>query len=128
MQSILVDTSIWVDFFRGGQNSLPLDSLIDDDLVVTNDLILAELLPHLLIRRQKKLASLLKALKQIPIDVDWSRVIDTQVSCLRDGANGIGIPDILIAHSATNYGCALWSLDKHFRFIRGVEPGLNLLA
>ncbi|MEM6583265.1 MAG: PIN domain-containing protein [Pseudomonadota bacterium] len=128
MQSVLVDTSIWVDFFRGGENSLPLDSLIDDDLVVTNDLILAELLPHLLTRRQKKLASLMKALKRIPMDIDWSRVIDTQVGCLRNGANGVGIPDILIAHSATNHGCALWSLDKHFRFIRGVVPGLTVLA
>ena len=43
--SILVDSSIWIDYFKGGNGSLELDSLIDENLVVTNDLILTELIP-----------------------------------------------------------------------------------
>lgn len=36
--SVLVDTSIWVDYFRSGTNSEKLDFLIDENLLVTNDL------------------------------------------------------------------------------------------
>ena len=52
--SVLVDTSIWVEYFRNGNNAARLDLLIDENLVVTNDLILAELIPFLKIRKQRK--------------------------------------------------------------------------
>jgi predicted nucleic acid-binding protein len=41
--SVLVDTSIWIEYFRTGNNSDKLDFLIDENLIVINDLILAEL-------------------------------------------------------------------------------------
>lgn len=44
---VLVDTSIWIDYFRGGGHSKDLDFLIDENLMTTNDIILTELLPHL---------------------------------------------------------------------------------
>ena len=50
---VLVDTSIWIDYFRGGNNSSDLDLLIDEDLLVTNDIILAELIPYLKIKKQQ---------------------------------------------------------------------------
>ena len=43
--SVLVDTSVWIEYFRSGNNFEKLDFLIDENLVVTNDLILAELIP-----------------------------------------------------------------------------------
>ena len=45
--SVIVDTSVWIDYFRSGNNSAKLDFLIDEDLIVINDLILAELVPFL---------------------------------------------------------------------------------
>ena len=45
MLEVLVDTSIWIDYFRGGDNSKDLDFLMDEDLIVTNDIVLAELIP-----------------------------------------------------------------------------------
>lgn len=50
--SVLVDTSVWIEYFRSGNNFEKLDFLIDENLVVTNDLILAELIPFLKIRNQ----------------------------------------------------------------------------
>jgi predicted nucleic acid-binding protein len=41
----IVDTSVWIDYFRVGNNSEKLDFLIDENLIVINDLILAELVP-----------------------------------------------------------------------------------
>lgn len=50
--SALVNTSIWIEYFRSGNNSEKLDFLIDENLVVINGLILAELVPSLKVRNQ----------------------------------------------------------------------------
>lgn len=52
---VLVDTSIWIDYFKGGNCSIDLDALIDENILVTNDVILAELTPYLKIKKQTKL-------------------------------------------------------------------------
>jgi hypothetical protein len=57
--SVLVDTSIWVAYFRSGDNSEKLDFLIDENLIVINDLVLAELVPSLKVRNQRKIINLL---------------------------------------------------------------------
>jgi predicted nucleic acid-binding protein len=43
---ILVDTSVWIDFFNGTNTpqTQVLDQLLDKELVITGDIILAELL------------------------------------------------------------------------------------
>jgi len=51
---VLVDTSIWIDYFRGGDNSKNLDFLIDENLIVTNVIVLAELIPYLKIKKKRK--------------------------------------------------------------------------
>jgi len=56
---VLVDTSVWIDYFRDGKSSGKLDLLIDENMVVTNDLILTELIPYLKVKKQNKIISLL---------------------------------------------------------------------
>lgn len=60
---VLVDTSVWIDYFRSGDNSSKLEYLIDENLLVINDIILAELLPLLTIRKENEVISLLKIIK-----------------------------------------------------------------
>ena len=62
---ILIDTSIWIDYFKSGFNSSDLDILIDENLIVTNDIILAELIPSLKIKKQIKVIRLLKSIFNI---------------------------------------------------------------
>ncbi len=50
--SILIDSSVWIEYFRNGNNYEKVDFLIDENLVVTNDLILAELIPFLMIKNK----------------------------------------------------------------------------
>ena len=59
---ILVDTSIWVDYFKSGSNSSKLDSMLEDNLIVINDIILAELVPFLVIKKQHKIVELLRSI------------------------------------------------------------------
>jgi len=118
--AVLVDTSIWIDYFRGGDNSRDLDLLIDEDLVVTNNIILTELIPYLTIKRQTKVIKLLHEINLFPLDIHWGAIVEFQVKCLKSGANGVGIPDLLIAQNAMQHHCEVYSLDKHFQLLNQV--------
>ena len=119
--SILVDSSIWIDYFKGGNESSKLDSLIDENLVVTNDIILTELIPFLKIKKQLKVIQLLREISHLPLHINWEEIIDLQVKCLKNGSNGIGIPDLIIAQNAKLNNCKVYTLDKHFNVISQVS-------
>jgi len=61
--------------------------LIEEGLVVTNDLILAELTPALLVRGERKLVGLLRDIERVPLTLGWDGIIEMQVACLRNGIN-----------------------------------------
>ena len=115
--SILVDSSVWVDYFRDAGQADVLELLIEENLVVTNDLILAELIPLLNLHKEFALILLLREIKRQPITLDWDEIIQIQTECLRNGINGVGIPDLMIAQNATQGGLKLLSNDKHFALI-----------
>jgi hypothetical protein len=118
--SVLVDTSIWIEYFRDGYNFDKLDFLIDENLVVTNDLILAELIPFLKIRNQKNLINLLYKINKLEIVVNWEQIIDYQYKCLKKGLNGIGILDLIIAQNAKQNHCRIYSRDDHFSLMENI--------
>ena len=114
---ILVDSSVWIDFFRGGKNSKILETYIDDNLICTNDLILAELIPHLKLQKQKKVIELLNIIENIPLIINWNKIIDYQTLCLKHGVNKVGIPDLLIVQNTFDNNLNLFTLDEHFILI-----------
>ena len=120
--SVLVDSSVWIAYFRGEEKSGIVDVLIDENLIVTNELILAELLPVLLIRRQKKLANLLSAISKLPLSINWDEVIGLQVTCIKNGINKVGLSDLIIAQNAMQKKAVLYSFDKHFKLISQYIP------
>jgi hypothetical protein len=123
--NVLVDSSVWVAYFRGTGDLRTIDWLIEEDLLVTNDLILAELTPPLLVRKERKLVTLLREIERIPLTPDWDEIVEMQVTCLRNGINKVGIPDLIIAQHAIQNRLALFSLDKHFALLHRHLP-LNL--
>ena len=117
---VLVDTSIWIDYFKGGDDSTDLGALIDENLVVTNDIILAELVPYLKVKKQVVVIKLLQEINRLPIQINWDEIVEFQVRCLKAGANGAGIPDLIIAQNAKANNCKIYSLDKHYRLLKQV--------
>ena len=120
--SVLVDSSIWVDYFRGKGPSQPLELLIEENLVVTNDSILTELIPPLHLRKQSRLIALLKEMERHSITPNWDELVQMQITCLQNGINGVGIPDLLIAQNAIQYDLQLLSRDKHFALLSEYVP------
>ncbi len=123
---VLVDTSIWVDYLRSGNFSEKLDYFIDENLIVTNDLILAELVPFLKVQNQKKLISLLRNIRRFDLFIDWNQIIDYQYKCLKNGINAVGIPDLIIAQNAIQNDCEIYTQDNHFFLMRDILS-LNIL-
>ena len=115
--NVLVDTSIWISYFRGDGDSRYMDILFDENLIATNDLILTELIPFLKIKKQRKLINLLKKIDKYTICIDWDGIINMQVKCVRNGINGIGIPDLITAQNAIQNNLRIYSEDKHFRLV-----------
>jgi predicted nucleic acid-binding protein len=120
--SVLVDSSIWIDYFRGSGESAKLDILIEENLLAVNDLILAELIPALQMMRQKSLIALMMEVSCPPMTIDWPDIIQMQIVCLRKGINKVGIPDLMITQHAIQNHMALYSLDKHFEMLAKHVP------
>jgi predicted nucleic acid-binding protein len=123
--NVLVDSSVWVAYFRGTGDLSELDWLIEEGLVVTNDLVLAELTPALLVRGEQHLVRLLRQIERVPLTVIWDGIVELQVTCLRHGINKVGIPDLIVAQQAIQHRLSLFTLDKHFRLL-SKHVSLNL--
>ena len=118
--SVLVDTSVWIEYFKNKDSLERLDFIIDENLVVTNELILAELIPFLRFRKQKKIIELLQNINKLQLMINWDEIINFQVKCLRKGINGVGVPDLIIAQNAKQNDCEIYSTDKHFKLLKNI--------
>ena len=123
---VLVDTSVWIDYFHSGDKSDKLELLIDENLVVINDLILTEILPLLIVKKENKVVKLLKNIKNNMMHPDWEEIIDYQVSCLKSGSTGIGISDLLIAQNSIQNNIPVYSIDNNFKFMHKANIGIEL--
>jgi len=117
MKNILVDSSVWIEYFRGRKEVAALDELIDRNQICINNLILSELIPFLRIKKEIALIKILMTIKNIAIKIDWAEIIDFQEINLRKGLNNIGIPDLIIVQNVRDNNLLLYSLDKHFELM-----------
>ena len=114
---ILIDSSVWIDYFRSGALTSKLDTYIDQNLVCTNHLILAELIPFLKVKKQFKVIKLLESLTNIALNINWENIINLQSTCIQKGINKVGIPDFIILDNVIQNNLDLYTLDKHFKQI-----------
>jgi len=115
--SVLVDSSVWIEYFKSGgiEN---LDRLIEEDLACVNELILTELIPAAKLKNEIDILEGLQALSMIPLNVDWKIVRDYQLMNLQNGINNVGIPDLIILQQVIDEKITLFSFDKHFRLMQ----------
>jgi predicted nucleic acid-binding protein len=118
MSKILVDSSVWISFFKGNEEGKLLFPLLDSNQACVNDLILAELIPSLIQKKEVTLVGLLKSIEKTEIDIDWEEIIRMQTVNLKSGLNRVGIPDLVIAQNAIQNQIGLFSFDKHFEIMK----------
>lgn len=125
----MVDTSVWVSYFRGDRETTKIadgvDYLIAGDEAVVNEAILAELVPFMRVRGEKSAEEALLAIKSPPMKINWNGIMEMQEKCLRTGIIKVGIPDLMIAQHAIQLEIPLFSQDRHFTLISKIF-GLKL--
>ncbi len=116
MKNVLVDSSVWIDYFKGGKNiDVNLfEKLADNNQIVTNQLILAELIPSLTLKNETEVIDILKTIDCISLAINWVEIIRFQSINLKNGVNKVGIPDLIIIQNVLQNDLTLFSLDKHF--------------
>ena len=113
---VLVDSSIWIDYFRNGTDN-KLDKLISEDLGVTNEVIKTELLPALSLQHKNILVESFNSIEVVPLQIDWQLIRRYQQEKLKNGINKVGIPDLLIIQQVIEMNLHLYTLDKHFELM-----------
>ncbi len=111
---ILVDSSVWIEYFRGNECTLPLNGLIDSNNICINDLILSELIPSINHKKERNLKELLLSVEKIPIEISWNHIITMQTVNFDNGIHRVGIADLIIAQNTIDNDMELFALDKHF--------------
>jgi len=114
---VLVDSSVWIRYFKsGGIESL--DRLIEENLVCINEIILTELAPALIKKKENEVLSGLLAIEMIPLNLDWEIIRRYQLMNLENGINKLGIPDLMIMQQVIEEKLTLFSFDKHFKLMQ----------
>lgn len=115
--SILIDSSVWIEYFRTGRPD-KLDRIIEEDLACINELILTELAPALSLKNETELLEGLQAIRMIPMNIDWEIVRDYQLMNLQNGINKVGLPDLIILQQVIDQKITLFSFDRHFKLMQ----------
>jgi len=114
---VLVDSSVWIDYFKNGSHN-KLEQLIIEDLACVNEIILTELIPTLKKLNQSEVIDSLEALEKIPLRIDWNIIRKYQFMNLQNGINKVGIPDLLILQQVIDQKLTLYTFDKHFKLMQ----------
>jgi len=73
----LIDSSAWIEYFKGNRKYAFLGDFIKSNAICTNEMILAELIPSIIHKKEKKLAELLNAVKKYILLIDWMEIRST---------------------------------------------------
>lgn len=107
---ILVDSSVWIDFFRRGSSASPLARLLGDGEALTHPFVIGELALGYLGRRRRQVLADLRLLPILPVlaEPEVHQLVET-----RDLAStGIGWVDVHLLASALATGARVWTLDR----------------
>lgn len=113
---ILVDTSVWVAYFRASDRQLTahLQTLLDEDKVALAIPVKIEILSGSPAGEWARLRRTLSALPLlVPVNSTWERMEGWVGKAVRKGER-FGMADLLIAALAVEPEAELWSLDHDF--------------
>lgn len=122
---VLIDTSVWVDYLRGDTPPVAekLDGLIEAAEILVPKIVLAELLQGA--KSDRDAAAVMELPEAFKIvDQGPNTWIEAGRLSRRLRARGqtIHLVDCYIAVIAEENGCAVFTLDEHFREIAKVLP------
>jgi len=122
MNDILVDSSVWISYFKSRKEFSFMDDLIDDYRICINDVILTELLPSIMHQKEFVLANLLRSINKYDMNINWQELQNYQLLNIKNGNNKVPITDVLIAQNCIRNDLILLTLDKHLILMKNYLP------
>jgi predicted nucleic acid-binding protein len=122
MNDVLIDSSVWISYFKSRNDFSFIDDLIDDYRICTNDVVLTELLPSIAHKKEFILAHLLKSLSKYDMNINWQELQLYQLLNIKNGNNKVPITDILIAQNCIQNSLILLTQDKHLLLMKNYLP------
>jgi predicted nucleic acid-binding protein len=122
MKDNLIDSSVWIEYFKGNRMYSFITDLIYTNAICTNDIILTELLPSIIHKGENELADLLNSLRKNILIIDWQEIQNIRILNLKHGNNNVGISDIIIAQNCIQNELKLITNDKHFGIMTQYIP------
>jgi len=122
-QKIIVDTSIWIEYFRNNQKYV---SFIEDNLNLENILISGPIISELLhgVKSEKEYKLLSESITAVPyvecVYEDWIKIGETLYNLKKKGIT-VPLTDVLISVIAIKHDASVLTLDKHFKSIDGIK-------
>jgi predicted nucleic acid-binding protein len=120
MVDYLIDTSIWIDFFRGRKGAIKnrVQDLLDQNRVVTNGIIIAELLVGASGKKETIFVkeNLLR-LNYLETNRDFYIYCGELGNQLRKAGISAPFTDLVIAAHAKRHNLCIFSQDNHFESI-----------
>lgn len=125
--SVLPDTSIWIDYFRGTEPvAHDLGRLLAGEQPWICGPILAELVAGTPVERREDIWLALAGLPYVDLDrMAWTRAGEL-AHALRARGESVPLLDLLIAVAAVFGDAALWTRDRDFLRVQRVLPELRL--
>jgi predicted nucleic acid-binding protein len=120
----IIDSCVWIDYFRNKINFKEISQLLIDNLVLTNKIILSELIPSAMVNKEYDFIDCLSGIDIVPLDIDWDEIIGIQYQCIKTGINKLGLLDIVIAQNAKQNNIEIFSTDKHM-ILLSKKMGIN---
>lgn len=120
MNLVLIDTSVWIDFFKfqTGQLGSEVTQLIDNNLAAITGVVMAELLQGLKTETEsKRLERLLPSIHYLKTEErDWINAGQLSQQLRTKGVT-LPLTDILIVTIAQRYAVSILTIDKHFQHL-----------
>ncbi len=114
---ILVDSSVWIDFFRDKDKRLVLvlKDLLDRDLVVINYFIFYEVLNGAKKQDFEKIRYYFSVVPKLELTFKTWLQIEEWIIASKPSGENFGVVDLVIAAQSVVKNAQIWSLDNDFR-------------
>jgi predicted nucleic acid-binding protein len=111
---VLIDSSVWIDFFKGNEKVAFVSNILLEDMACTNEVVLTELLPSMRAKREENLIKLMRQVRKYDMEIDWLQLRNIQFVNLQNGNNKVPLTDIMIAQNCIQNDLEILTTDKHF--------------
>jgi predicted nucleic acid-binding protein len=124
LDKVLVDTSVWIEFFRKKEPHFStVSELMEADAICCTGIIYAELLQGA--KTEKELATIKEFAHVFDFiaetDALWEKAGELSFNLRKKGI-AAGLSDCYIAVAAQSANASLLTLDKHFSAIKKLSP------